>query len=434
MTAVVFLGPTLPWREAEAATSAILLPPARQGDVFRAVHTHRPRAIGLIDGTFLDVPSVWHRELLWALSEGVHVLGAASMGALRAAELAPFGMRGVGAIFAAYQAGRWPGDDAAFEDDDEVAVTHAPAEAGGGPLSDAMVDLRASLDAALAAGVIDQAGRQVLVAALKALHFPARSFARLTAEAHAHLGEAAAARLHDWLGVHRVALKRQDALALLAALEDLIGSDPPPFRPAFRFERALVWEQFVEAATELGEAETLVLEELRLDPTLRQAAARAALGRMGPAVPTADLAAALDAFRTRHGLWSRAALDAWMADNALDGAGLEQLLRQEAALDAATATGGPELDRAMLAQLRLDGRFAPLLARARAKQAALAGRGARPPGGPALAAALDWYFTQRVGTPLPRSTAAWARTQGWPDDQAFTHAVWRDYLFAEASA
>ena len=69
--------------------------------MFRAVRAHRPRAIGLIDGVFLDVPAVWHRELLWALSEGVHVFGAASMGALRAAELAPFGMRGVGTIFAA---------------------------------------------------------------------------------------------------------------------------------------------------------------------------------------------------------------------------------------------------------------------------------------------------------------------------------------------
>src|SRR5208337_3000103 len=148
VNAVVFLGPTLPQREAAAVLDATFLPPARQGDVFRAVQTHHPRAIGLIDGVFLDVPAVWHREILWALSEGTHVFGAASMGALRAAELAPFGMRGVGAIFAAYRAGRWPGEDTSFEDDDEVAVIHAPAEAGGAALSDPMVDLRASLTAA----------------------------------------------------------------------------------------------------------------------------------------------------------------------------------------------------------------------------------------------------------------------------------------------
>ena len=76
--------------------------PARQGDIWRAVRAHRPVAIGLIDGVFFHEPAVWHREILWALAEGVHVFGAASMGALRAAELEPFGMRGVGRVFAAY--------------------------------------------------------------------------------------------------------------------------------------------------------------------------------------------------------------------------------------------------------------------------------------------------------------------------------------------
>ena len=126
--------------------------------------TAAPRAIGIIDGGFLDVASVWHREILWALSQGVHVFGAASMGALRAAELDGFGMRGVGRIYAAYRDGCWPGYDEAFEDDDEVAVIHAPPEAGGLPLSDAMVDLRDTLLAAEAAGIIDRPSRDALTA------------------------------------------------------------------------------------------------------------------------------------------------------------------------------------------------------------------------------------------------------------------------------
>ena len=36
--------------------------------------------IGLIDGFFENVASVWHKEILFALSEGVQVFGAASMG------------------------------------------------------------------------------------------------------------------------------------------------------------------------------------------------------------------------------------------------------------------------------------------------------------------------------------------------------------------
>ena len=45
----------------------------------------RPDVVGVIDGAFLSGPAVWHREIIWALSQGVQVLGAASMGALRAA-------------------------------------------------------------------------------------------------------------------------------------------------------------------------------------------------------------------------------------------------------------------------------------------------------------------------------------------------------------
>jgi hypothetical protein len=428
----VFLGPTLPRQDAAAVLDATYLPPARQGDVFRAVQTHRPRAIGLIDGVFLDVPAVWHREILWALSEGVHVFGAASMGALRAAELAPFGMRGIGTIFSAYQAGRWPGDDAPFEDDDEVAVIHAPAEAGGAALSDPMVDLRASLDAAEAAGVIDRATRTTVVAAMKTLHFPARSFARLEQAARALLGDAAAARLIDWLGANRVVQKRLDAIAMLEAMACLLENDPPPFHAPFRFEHALVWEQFVRAAATPDPADTLVLEELRLDPPAWLAAERAVLGRMVAPADPADMAATLDRFRTRQALWSRAELDAWLQRNALDATGLERLLRREAALDAAAQQGGPELHAAMLEHLRLTGQFSKLLERARAK-AELAGRDAAPPAGPTSAAVLDWYFARRLGEPLPRSIAAWAREQGWASEKVFTQAVWRDYLFAEAS-
>ncbi len=87
MTAIVFVGPTLRPEEIEEAGDFIALPPVAQGDVYRAA-LRRPRAIGIIDGFFSGAASVWHKEILWAMSEGVPVFGAASMGALRAAEAA----------------------------------------------------------------------------------------------------------------------------------------------------------------------------------------------------------------------------------------------------------------------------------------------------------------------------------------------------------
>lgn len=63
------------------------------GDITRAA-SERPAVIGVIDGVFEVVPTVWHKEILWVMARGVPVYGAASIGAQRAAELAPFGMRG----------------------------------------------------------------------------------------------------------------------------------------------------------------------------------------------------------------------------------------------------------------------------------------------------------------------------------------------------
>ena len=138
MTVHVFVGPTLDIRAArQLLPDATFLPPVSQGDVLRSA-TRRPTAIGIIDGRFHDVPAVWHKEILWALSRGIPVYGSASMGALRAAELAPYGMRGVGKIFEAYHSGL-------LNDDDEVAVAHGDADSAYHPTNEAMVSIRETL-------------------------------------------------------------------------------------------------------------------------------------------------------------------------------------------------------------------------------------------------------------------------------------------------
>jgi len=88
VTVYVFCGPTHV-AAGDLDPGWVLLPPAEQGDVYRAA-ARKPDAIGIVDGRFQDVPAVWHKEVLWAMSRGIPVYGAASMGALRAAELAAF--------------------------------------------------------------------------------------------------------------------------------------------------------------------------------------------------------------------------------------------------------------------------------------------------------------------------------------------------------
>ena len=334
MTALVFLGPTLPAAEAMARLPCTLLPPAGQGDVFRAVRELRPRAIGLIDGVFLSARPVWHREILWALDQGVAVFGAASMGALRAAELLPFGMRGVGRVFEAFRDGRWPGEETPFEDDDEVAVVHAPAELGAGALSDAMVDLRDTLAAAAAAGVIDGDARLRLTGAMKALHFPDRSFLRLAEMARQVLPAGPAKAFSDFLADGIVPRKRLDACALLDAMAAFLAG-PPAEPPDFVFQQAQVWERFCREeqarGAPLDAAAVAVLDELRLDPAAWLAASLAVCDRSGDDATAAVLHDRLDRFRRARGLWHRADLDGWMAANAVDPPGLARLLRLEAA-------------------------------------------------------------------------------------------------------
>jgi hypothetical protein len=222
---VVFLGPTLPRAEARHVLDAEYRPPAAHGDMLRAA-LGGPAAIALVDGVFERDLSVWHKEILFALAEGVPVYGAASMGALRAAELDRFGMRGVGEVYRAYASGE-------LEDDDEVAVAHADAEHDWRPVSDALVDVRATLAAAEEAGAAPTATAARVLERLKTTFYADRL---LLAALDPDDDEEAA--LRAWLPGNRVERKRDDALALLRQLRD--GSEP--VRPDWTLQRTRVWE------------------------------------------------------------------------------------------------------------------------------------------------------------------------------------------------
>lgn len=135
---VVFAGPSLAGVDVAGICADVSLRgPARHGDVTRAV-LEDAAVIGLIDGLFEAVAAVWHKEILFALSQGVRVFGAASMGALRAAECVSFGMVGVGAVFLRYASGE-------LDDDAAVAQLHGPAELDYAPLTEALVNVEATV-------------------------------------------------------------------------------------------------------------------------------------------------------------------------------------------------------------------------------------------------------------------------------------------------
>jgi len=216
---LVYVGPTLPAAEVvRRYPDAHVMPPAAMGDILRATRDRRVKRIALIDGYFERMAAVWHKEILVALARGIAVWGAASMGALRAAELARFGMIGVGGIYRDFARG-------VLVADDEVAVAHLPAAFGYRTTSDALVDLRFGLARAAKAGVIDGAAQAQLVELARRRFYRERSWAQLVADGRA--AGLAVDALEAWPKPDR---KAADARLLLRRLRASRPTRPAPLR------------------------------------------------------------------------------------------------------------------------------------------------------------------------------------------------------------
>jgi hypothetical protein len=77
---------------------AVVCGPVRRGDILRDI-ADGFHVIGIIDGVFFQELAVSPSEILDALRFGIKVFGSSSIGALRAVELAPQGMVGVGEVY-----------------------------------------------------------------------------------------------------------------------------------------------------------------------------------------------------------------------------------------------------------------------------------------------------------------------------------------------
>jgi hypothetical protein len=212
---VVFAGPSLYGHR--LVPPFVAHPPAAAGDLLRLL-AEPPCTVVLIDGVFDERPAVWHKEILALLSGGFRVLGAASMGALRAAELAPFGMIGIGHIFAAYAAGRISGDD-------EVALAHGLQEHGFKPVSVPQVNVRATLAQACRRKALPVEAARAIRALSAAIPFRDRIWPTIVAAARAAVLDATAAAADP------IDLKAHDAVAALEHACETCADAPTPHPP-----------------------------------------------------------------------------------------------------------------------------------------------------------------------------------------------------------
>lgn len=219
MTIVAFAGPSLAGADRRQFPGIEWRPPAEAGDLLR-LRADPPAALCLIDGYFDHRPAVRHKEILLLMAEGVRIFGAASIGALRAAEMHPFGMTGVGAIYRAYARD-------SIEGDDEVALIHAGAERDWRPLSIPMVDVRAILCRAMRERVVAAAEARALLLGASGFHYAERSWEGIFAAAAIPAATLRGFRI--WLGACGFSQKNLDAIACINAAMD--GSLTKPRRP-----------------------------------------------------------------------------------------------------------------------------------------------------------------------------------------------------------
>lgn len=211
---VLFAGPSIAGLALPAGIE--LRRPAICGDLLSLLLGSEPPAVvGLVDGCFGTAPSVWHKEILALLAAGVRVLGGASLGALRAAELAYAGMEGVGMVHHAYRSG-------AIERDDAVMVLQASAELAFAPLSLALVDAEAALLAARCA----PAERRMMQRIVRTMPYETRSWARCLAAFRARTGGDFPLSCEEL--AQMPSLKRHDAARLI---DRLVEAAREPVRP-----------------------------------------------------------------------------------------------------------------------------------------------------------------------------------------------------------
>jgi hypothetical protein len=374
MMAVIFAGPTISAADAQSELRSdielLCLPPAAQGDVYRAA-LERPAAIGIIDGYFDLVPSVWHKEILWAMSQGIHVFGAASMGALRAAELEAFGMVGIGVVFEAYR-------DGILEDDDEVAVAHASAEHGFRAVSDAMVNIRATVAKAQVEGVVGEAAARRLLDTAKSLFYPQRTYPDVL-ESVSRIDAAEIEQFRRWFPVGRVDQKRHDAIALIRAIDAFLAVGPEPKQVTYHFQETNHWmnmTRLAEAATRSG-PDAVVLDELHRDHARLERAREGALGwllaerqarRDRKLVDAASIVEQSAALCRNHSLVNEEDVEAWLRRHNSSREHLSRILEVSTLFAQSHESAKAALEPVLLDYLRWTGDYGLLIDRAKERK------------------------------------------------------------------
>jgi hypothetical protein len=338
MKTVIFLGPTLAAADARRILDARYLPPVKHGDVISAIYNERPEVIGIIDGVIGDTLSVWHKEILDALNNGIMVYGAGAMGALRAAELDAFGMKGVGEVYRCVKSNQ-------LEDDDEVMVQFEQQDGRYTKVSEPMVNIRAGFWCAAQQGVIDQAVLERLVTIAKSLFYPRRTYPLIFKKAvEQGVSEHTIGHLSAFLDEHVVDIQRQDAVELLQAIKGEQGSVEKKkgrrkskstgrlFSVLYNRDRRVQWDGVEVPLYAIGNYAALSHpgSEALKDSAFNRQLVLLLADLLHVKITGKELAEEVSRFRGKHGVTDEVDFSQWLGDNDLSRDEFNQLMRDSA--------------------------------------------------------------------------------------------------------
>jgi hypothetical protein len=211
----VFAGPSLARRDVPPGIE--VLPPATRGALAGAVRAGFTR-IAFVDGALDAASQVPLRELRQILAyPEIQVFGAASMGAIRAVQLAAFGMCGIGRVFRLLRRG-------SLTDSDEVFVLHAPAALRYRCLTLPLVNIRYTLRLLRRRGHLSSAEEHAIAGYIQDVPWFDRDKRSMSAAVYSVCGSTRSGRVMQAFEASYRDIKREDALTVLSMLRPGSGT------------------------------------------------------------------------------------------------------------------------------------------------------------------------------------------------------------------
>lgn len=214
---IVYAGLSIPFDEAREILDSsdgievIYKRPIQRGDLSLAVKEH-PDIIGIIDGVFHQNSAVGHKEILNVMKSGVKVIGASSMGALRASELDSLGMTGIGYVYNQYASGEVDSDDdvAVMLDSDTLQA-----------LSEPLINMKYVFENAVSEDILTESEKDDLLGIAKKTFYPKRSYAQTLSQSN--LDSDKKDKLINFIRESKD-IKKEDAKDLLEYIKNLVNS------------------------------------------------------------------------------------------------------------------------------------------------------------------------------------------------------------------